>query len=213
MKSHLKILLLILSAVQSLCAMELFDATQGIQQTINPALLHSFWMFNEQEVLPPLEPEVEPLVVPSPEELKRSRRERKPTVLYKDFITDKLEKDSVDESDDNTIVLDNYNSKKRTKISATKQFACDLCQKSYDNEYHLNRHTRTAHSDNRPFGCHLCPKSFKEKHHMVEHERRHGSYTVACPVCTKCLKRNEEVTRHLKDVHRIQIQYGNEHVQ
>lgn len=204
MHSPLKVIFFISCAVQSLCAMELFDATQEIQQTINPALLHTFWMFNEQEILPPLEPEVEPAVAPALEVPQRPRRERKPTVLYNDFIADKLEKDSIHESDDDyVLVLDNYHSKKGTRTDKVRSFTCNECTKSYDTQYYLNRHKKFAHNLERPFSCDQCPQSFKQKHHWVEHVRRHGSDVYFCKVCLKGLKRNSELTRHLKDVHDI----------
>lgn len=204
MHSPLKVIFFISCTVQSVCAMELFDASQEIQPTINPVLLHTFWMFNEQEILPPLEPKIELEVAPAPEVLERSRRERKPTVLYKDFITDKFEKESIHESDDDyVLVLDNYHSKKRTRTDKVRAFTCDQCTKSYDAQHYLNRHKKIAHTIDRPFSCNQCPQSFKQKHHLVEHINRHGSDIYFCQVCLKGLKRNSELTRHLKDVHDI----------
>lgn len=210
MHSHFKLMLLILSVTHSLYAMDLFDFNQEIRPTINPALLNSYSIIKQEDVEPPLEPLFPPLIAPVIDTIttvKHSTGSHKATVLFKDVITDKLEKLSVDETDDKFIVLDNYNSKKCTKMSATKQFACDQCSKSYNSQYYLNRHIRTAHSNDRPYSCYLCKKTFKEKHHCVEHVERHRATRVQCSECSKFFKRNSECTRHLKEVHHIENNY------
>ncbi len=199
-------------------AMDLFTDNAGNHQTINPALLHTFWAFNEQEVLPPLESDVTPLVETALKELKRSSRIRKPRILYGDY-GDYLEEiptsdnASVSDSDDYVLVLDRNNSKKRSPALPCKKYTCSQCAHSYNEIHYLNRHIRTAHSNHRPFSCDQCQKSFKQKHHMIEHVKRHGADMYFCQICHKGLKRTSELTRHLRDVHRIKKQSSNEHLE
>lgn len=204
-----------LAAMDYEITMELPITIKQEYQTISPALLHIMPKVEEPALAPlllPLAPEVSPVLEAAAEAM-RAKRTRTPTRLkyYAEFLCDQVSSDA-EEQYSNSEEFTPDISPKRTRIvlkketDTAKPFACHLCPKSYDEKHYLNRHIRTSHNDDRPFSCYLCHKSFKEKHHLDEHVNRHGDARVYCSECSKPFKRNPELTRHLRDVHRIQKQ-------
>ena len=54
-----------------------------------------------------------------------------------------------------------------------KPFKCDLCQKRFGDNCHLNTHQRTVHEKKKPFKCNICQTSFGHilnSHQRIVHE-------------------------------------------
>ena len=66
---------------------------------------------------------------------------------------------------------------KRLKVSEfddmAKMFACewDGCDRSFDDNFHLQRHVRAIHTLEKPFDCRECDKSFSRSDHLLKHVR------------------------------------------
>ena len=58
---------------------------------------------------------------------------------------------------------------KRHHEKRTKNYKCDLCDKTFYEQYTLNSHKRKVHDGIRDKICKFCGKTFKEVHHLKNH--------------------------------------------
>ncbi|CCC68544.1 hypothetical protein NCAS_0B04600 [Naumovozyma castellii] len=57
---------------------------------------------------------------------------------------------------------------------ATKQFACDYCERRFKRQEHLKRHVRSLHIGEKPYACHICNKNFSRSDNLTQHIKTHG---------------------------------------
>ena len=58
----------------------------------------------------------------------------------------------------------------------TKEFQCDICEKSFRKGSHLKRHKNSnIHQTLSPFKCDICDKEFTQNAHLKRHQQSHNS--------------------------------------
>ena len=55
---------------------------------------------------------------------------------------------------------------KDVKVNSSK---CELCEKSFQSNFHLKNHIRNIHSSKESFNCDICGKEFSTKRHLENH--------------------------------------------
>lgn len=58
-------------------------------------------------------------------------------------------------------------------LDASKQFACDFCDRRFKRQEHLKRHVRSLHMGEKPFDCHICGKKFSRSDNLNQHIKTH----------------------------------------
>ncbi|XP_067635473.1 zinc finger protein 91-like [Eurosta solidaginis] len=77
-----------------------------------------------------------------------------------------------------------------------KQFACQLCDKTYKNSEALKIHIR-KHTGERPYLCPECGKSFSDPSNLKQHILRHGDEKLfECPYCPLKFRCPNYVAQH-----------------
>ncbi|XP_029301580.1 gastrula zinc finger protein XlCGF52.1-like isoform X1 [Cottoperca gobio] len=79
-----------------------------------------------------------------------------------------------------------------------KFFVCDVCNKSFNRQFHLMKHMNT-HKEQRPFACDQCPRKFRNtatfEYHLLRHEERKYA-TLKCQLCEKTFKTKMHLKTH-----------------
>ncbi|XP_061755496.1 zinc finger protein 391-like isoform X2 [Nerophis ophidion] len=89
-------------------------------------------------------------------------------------------------------------SKHSTKKRGKRRYSCSVCGKGFSRKSILTRHLRT-HTGEKPFKCSVCGKSFSQKGHLIEHTRTHtGEKTFNCLDCCKSFTRKSHLTQHMR---------------
>lgn len=57
---------------------------------------------------------------------------------------------------------------------ASKQFACEFCDRRFKRQEHLKRHVRSLHMCEKPFQCHICDKKFSRSDNLNQHIKTHS---------------------------------------
>ncbi|XP_069489834.1 zinc finger protein 75A-like isoform X2 [Ambystoma mexicanum] len=77
-----------------------------------------------------------------------------------------------------------------------RYFKCDLCERSFNQKGHLNRHQRT-HTGEKPYHCSVCKRRFSHNHSLLRHQRIHtGERPFKCTLCMISFKWKEGLRRH-----------------
>lgn len=63
-------------------------------------------------------------------------------------------------------------------LDASKQFACEFCDRRFRRQEHLKRHVRSLHMGEKPYGCHICGKKFSRSDNLNQHIKTHGGESV-----------------------------------
>ena len=58
-----------------------------------------------------------------------------------------------------------------------KPLKCDVCDKSFRVQSHLNNH-KMLHTGERPFSCDVCGKGFIERKNFVRHKMTHTGKNI-----------------------------------
>lgn len=59
-------------------------------------------------------------------------------------------------------------------LDASKQFACDFCDRRFKRQEHLKRHVRSLHMGEKPFDCQICGKKFSRSDNLNQHVKTHS---------------------------------------
>ncbi|KAM4567078.1 uncharacterized protein PAE49_010531 isoform 1-T1 [Odontesthes bonariensis] len=82
--------------------------------------------------------------------------------------------------------------------SNAKVFACEVCNKSFNRQFHLRKHMNT-HKEQRPFSCDQCPRKFRNtatfEYHLLRHEELKYA-TFECQLCEKSFKTKRCLKTH-----------------
>jgi KRAB domain-containing zinc finger protein len=71
-----------------------------------------------------------------------------------------------------------------------KPYKCDVCDKVFSQNHHLQRHIRT-HNGDKPYKCDVCGKVFSLNHRLQIHFRTHtGDKPYKCGICGKGFSEN-----------------------
>ena len=77
-----------------------------------------------------------------------------------------------------------------------KRYECDVCEKSFADQYRLTRH-KLSHTGEKPYECDICDNSYRHFHGLNIHKRTHtGEKPYECDVCKKCFSDRRSLTRH-----------------
>ena len=107
------------------------------------------------------------------------------------------------------------------------KYKCDICEKSFQVENSLVKHSLQYHSGKRVYHCKICKKSFTDNDDLDKHIREHdgisldivdnGNNTISlqrqgekikpyqCDVCKKCYPGKEHLQRHKKRHQRVAL--------
>ena len=108
--------------------------------------------------------------------------------------------------------IDTNCSKMETKIEQAKSFHCEICNKSFADQYRLEQHKyyghafplekhEDIHKEMEPFNCEICQKTFRHKINLKRHLDMHAGIKFKCKVCDKMFTRNSNLQKHLETVH------------
>lgn len=92
-----------------------------------------------------------------------------------------------------------------TQITFEKQgdnYACSLCDKTFNYKNGIIRHVRLTHAKEKPYKCNICHRSFGYKNILMEHQNIHfGIKPYACNMCDKRFAARSNLVQH-KMIHR-----------
>ena len=88
-------------------------------------------------------------------------------------------------------------------IQRKEAFQCNLCDTSFSQKRHLNRHIESVHKGIKPFKCKYCDASFSQKENLrghIEsvHERKKP---FKCNACDASFSQKCDLNRHIESVH------------
>ncbi|KAK6619501.1 hypothetical protein RUM43_012258 [Polyplax serrata] len=84
--------------------------------------------------------------------------------------------------------------------TALRSFACEFCDRLFLRKEHLKNHERT-HTGERPFQCDQCDKRFAKRFVMTRHLRnvhRINTKMHKCPDCDRMFARTDHLKTHMK---------------
>ncbi|XP_061759692.1 zinc finger protein 467-like [Nerophis ophidion] len=114
-------------------------------------------------------------------------------------ITQKLLSDTNGEGDLRTHT-ENKHSECSNKKTDKKHWTCTVCDKSFSNKGHLNRHMMT-HTGEKPFCCPVCNKKFSQRSPMVSHMKTHSGKQYPCSVCGRSYYYKASLNAHTRTHH------------
>lgn len=78
-------------------------------------------------------------------------------------------------------------------------YKCEICDKSFEKNWQLNRHTRVFHLNIKNYICSYCNRGFKQLYHLQEHITSHtGERKFKCNICHKTFSRMSSQRKHMK---------------
>ena len=80
----------------------------------------------------------------------------------------------------------------RISCNGIKNFACDICNKSFATKQNRDNHLR-IHTGEAPFACELCGAKFKRVHHF----KKHLQSLAHIKQLTSAKSQHQEVPAHL----------------
>ena len=83
-----------------------------------------------------------------------------------------------------------------TSAIIDRPFTCNVCQKTFAQKGHLNRHIK-CHSGESDLVCFVCNKQCKNKVELVRHRSKH----LACQVCAAVFDTKDELQEHNTTCH------------
>nr|XP_061786034.1 zinc finger and BTB domain-containing protein 17-like [Nerophis lumbriciformis] len=95
---------------------------------------------------------------------------------------------------------DNKHSDCSNKKTDKKHWTCTVCDKSFSNKGHLNRHMMT-HTGEKPFCCPVCNKKFSQRSPMVSHMKTHSGKQYPCSVCSRSYYYEASLKAHTRTHH------------
>lgn len=85
-----------------------------------------------------------------------------------------------------------------TTQSGKKSFACQYCQKTFQNPANLAKHQQ-IHVGSSPYKCEHCKKAFTSKFKLVRHVLIHSDKKpFSCSVCERTFHRKDHLNNHVK---------------
>ncbi len=84
------------------------------------------------------------------------------------------------------------------------KFECDQCEKSYRRQDELVKHKEIVHLGLKRHSCEKCDQKFTTKASLKLHIRWvHDKIKFECQLCDKVCRREFELARHMKNVHKM----------
>lgn len=80
-------------------------------------------------------------------------------------------------------------------VAKTKDFQCDICQKTYSSKAVLKKHKK-IHGE---FRCSKCSRGFKTKQELEKHVKLHSGYRpFSCMLCPNSFSEENSLKTHLR---------------
>ena len=83
-----------------------------------------------------------------------------------------------------------------TSAIIDRPFTCNVCQKSFAQKGHLNRHIK-CHTGESDLVCNVCAKQCKNKADLVQHQARH----LTCQACAAVFDSRDSLAEHIVKCH------------
>ncbi|XP_021001758.2 uncharacterized protein [Parasteatoda tepidariorum] len=79
-------------------------------------------------------------------------------------------------------------------------FTCNICEKCFNTNYNLKRHTLQVHEKKNAHSCTDCSKKFARKSDLLRHrDSVHSTEKISCKMCATEFSRKDNLDHHLKN--------------
>ncbi|XP_023243759.1 zinc finger protein 62-like [Centruroides sculpturatus] len=105
------------------------------------------------------------------------------------------------------LLISKGNLERHNKTHHQVSHCCKICKKNFQTKSKLRKHQRT-HSVDRPFKCDVCEKGFRTNGQLKSHRKTHSDqYKYSCQVCNKSFKTKRSLTVH-KMIHNKDLNHS-----
>lgn len=102
-------------------------------------------------------------------------------------------------NDDDSQILLNYPFQNQS--NPNRDYACDLCDKSFNHASNLSKHKRTMHREILSHVCKECGKRFAFVQDLNNHLINHTGEKRYCDLCDKSFSYSSSLKKHKRSIH------------
>lgn len=83
--------------------------------------------------------------------------------------------------------------------ASAPQLGCNICNRTFSLQAHLDYHQKKHHSKIKPYECSLCNKSFTQVTGLSQHMKTHsGIRPFVCSICSKAFRQKAGLDQHMR---------------